>query len=59
MDIEYFKDKILELLSEAENMDISDIAINDKENIFKIFFRVPANIKMMKYIYIKGDGTIW
>lgn len=38
MDIEYFKDKVFELLNEADNMELSDIETYDKENIFKIFF---------------------
>lgn len=38
MDFEHFKDKVFELLNEADNTGIIDIETFDKENIFKIFF---------------------
>ncbi len=39
MDIEYFKDKLFDLLNDADNIGISNIETYDKENIFKIFFQ--------------------
>ena len=39
MDIEYFKDKLFDLLNAADNIGINDIETYDKENIFKIFFQ--------------------
>lgn len=39
MDIEYFKDKLFDLLNEADNIGIINIETYDKENIFKIFFQ--------------------
>lgn len=39
MDIEYFKDKLFDLLNDADNIGIINIETYDKENIFKIFFQ--------------------
>lgn len=39
MDIEYFKDKVFELLNETDNIGINDIETYDKENVFKVFFQ--------------------
>lgn len=39
VDIEYFKDKIFELLNETNDIGISDIETYDKENVFKVFFQ--------------------
>ena len=36
--LEYFKDKIFDLLNEENTMDIRDIETNDQENTFQIFF---------------------
>ena len=38
INLEYFKDKIFDLLNEENTMDIQDIETNDKENTFQIFF---------------------
>ncbi len=39
MNIEYFKDKLFDLLNDADNIGIINIETYDKENIFKIFFQ--------------------
>ena len=36
MELNDFKDKLFELLNKADEMKISDIETNDKENIFKV-----------------------
>lgn len=36
MELDYFKDKIFDLLNETDTMIISDIEAKDKENIFRI-----------------------
>ena len=37
MSLNDFKDKLFDLLNEADNMEIKDIEANDKENTFRIF----------------------
>ena len=39
MGIEQFKDMVFELLNDADDVGISDIDTNDKENTFKIFLQ--------------------
>lgn len=39
MGIERFKDMVFELLNDADDMKISDIDTNDKENTFKVFLQ--------------------
>lgn len=39
MELNDFKDKIFELLNEADEMKISDIETNDRENIFKVMLQ--------------------
>lgn len=39
MDLNYFKDKVFDLLNETNVMFISDIDTNDKENTFKILLQ--------------------
>ncbi len=39
MDLNYFKDKIFDLLNDTNTMFISDIDTNDKENTFKILLQ--------------------
>lgn len=39
MELNYFKDKLFDLLNETDNMDIRDIEANDKENTFQILLR--------------------
>ncbi|MBO5146214.1 MAG: hypothetical protein J6C19_11885 [Lachnospiraceae bacterium] len=36
MELNYFKDKIFELLNDADDMNISDIETNDKSNTFVV-----------------------
>ncbi len=35
--MDYFKDKIFDLLNDEDEIQIQDIETNDKENTFKIF----------------------
>lgn len=39
MEIDYFKDKVFELLNDADDMGIRDIETNDKENIFRVLLQ--------------------
>ncbi len=39
MDLNYFKDKIFDLLNDTNTMLISDIDTSDKENTFKILLQ--------------------
>lgn len=39
MDLDYFKDKIFDLLNDTEDMKIRDIETNDKENLFTVLFQ--------------------
>lgn len=39
MGIERFKDMVFELLNDADDVGISDIDTNDKENTFKVFLQ--------------------
>ena len=43
--LEYFKDKIFDLLNEENTMDIRDIETNDKENTFQIFLKMAVHSK--------------
>ena len=52
MDLDYFKDKIFDLLSDSNAMNISDIETKDKENIFKILLE-DGNIFEVKCRQIK------
>lgn len=36
MDIEYFKDKVFDLLNEADDIGIKDIEADDRKNVFKV-----------------------
>lgn len=39
MELNYFKDKIFELLNESDYMNISDIETNDRNNTFTVTFQ--------------------
>lgn len=39
MELDYFKDKIFELLNDTEDMNIRDIETNDKENLFTVLLQ--------------------
>ena len=53
MDIEYFKDKLFDLLNDADNIGISNIETYDKENIFKILFNMfCASIIKQNELYV-------
>ncbi len=36
MELNYFKDKMFELLNDADNMAIRDIEVNDRKNQFRV-----------------------
>ena len=36
MDLNYFKDKLFDLLNESDDLDLSDICANDKSDIFTV-----------------------
>lgn len=39
MDLDYFKDKIFDLLNDTDDMKIRDIETNDKENLFTVLLQ--------------------
>ncbi len=39
MELNCFKDKLFDLLNEADNMEIKNIEVNDKENTFRVFLQ--------------------
>lgn len=50
--LDYLKDKIFDLLNEADEMDIRDIETNDKKGIFKVLLQ-DGNIFEVKCRQIK------
>ncbi len=36
MDLNYFKDKLFDLLNESDELDLSDISSDDRRNLFTI-----------------------
>ncbi len=54
MELNYFKDKLFDLLNEADNMEIKDIEANDKENTFQIFVK-DGNVFELECRQIKNS----
>lgn len=53
MDMNYFKDKVFELLNDADGIGISDIETCDRENRFKVFFQ-NGNIYEIECRQVEG-----
>ena len=63
MKLDYFKDKIFDLLNDAENMNIKDIVTNDKEDRFTILIQdgtiFEINFKQFKVPVEKSISVCW
>ncbi len=46
MNLDYFKDKVFDLLNDSEEMAISDIETNDREDRFEVFLQNGSLIEI-------------